>query len=115
MRRGPLAFPHRAWQPIQGKAVLGCLPLREHMHMFSRWACEAARLLVGDNTTPGIAIGRALLVDLLQPMGGDGVWSLALCAKAQLFHSNSAVLPLPHPLRALAVGLLNVASSTVCW
>ena len=102
MRRPPgIPTSCMAAHPRQGG--FGLLPLREHM--FSRWACEAAQLLVGGDATPWLAIGRALQAHLLRPLGGDGVWSLALCGHAQLFDSHSAVLPLPHPLRALAVGL----------
>eukprot|EP00775_Hariotina_reticulata_P015073 gene15073-biopygen1047 len=41
---------------------------------------------------------------LLGPVPGGGVWSLALCDRGHLF-SGTAVLPLVNPLRSLAVGL----------
>jgi hypothetical protein len=101
--RRPPGIPTSCMAAHPRQGGFGLLPLREHM--FSRWACEAAQLLVGGDATPWLAIGRALQAHLLRPLGGDGVWSLALCGHAQLFDSHSAVLPLPHPLRALAVGL----------
>eukprot|EP00775_Hariotina_reticulata_P015021 gene15021-biopygen618 len=100
--RRPPGIPTTCMAAHPRQGGFGLLPLREHM--FSRWACEAARLLVGADATPWIAIGRALLTRLLGPVPGGGVWSLALCDRGHLF-SGTAVLPLVNPLRALAVGL----------
>eukprot|EP00775_Hariotina_reticulata_P001504 gene1504-biopygen2853 len=100
--RRPPGIPTACMAAHPRQGGFGLLPLREHM--FSRWACVAARLLVGADATPWIAIGRALLTRLLGPVPGGGVWSLALCDRGHLF-SGTAVLPLVNPLRALAVGL----------
>eukprot|EP00775_Hariotina_reticulata_P015318 gene15318-biopygen5957 len=100
--RRPPGIPTACMAAHPRQGGFGLLPLREHM--FSRWACEAARLLVGVDATPWIAIGRALLTRLLGPVPGGGVWSLALCDRGHLF-SGTTVLPLVNPLRALAVGL----------
>eukprot|EP00775_Hariotina_reticulata_P015309 gene15309-biopygen4070 len=100
--RRPPGIPTACMAAHPRQGGFGLLPLREHM--FSRWACEAARLLVDADATPWIAIGRALLTRLLGLVPGGGVWSLALCDRAHLF-SGTAVLPLVNPLRALAVGL----------
>jgi len=82
----------------------GLLPLRAHM--FSRWACEGASLLHSRHPVkPWQAVATALLQQLLAAPAYSGAWSLTLCARHFLFEDHSAYSPLPHPLRAFAIGM----------
>jgi hypothetical protein len=103
--RRPPGIPVACMSAHPREGGFGLLPLRHHL--LSRWACEAVHVLVGDSGKPWVMVARALLGRLF---AGDAqcaaaVWGLALCDRPWLFPAGGAHASLPHPLRALAVGL----------
>ena len=78
------------------------MPLRAHM--LARWAVDGVQLLVGNNSRPWVAAGRALLQHHIPTVANGGFWGLALCDKQRLFIDLGGRV-LPQPLRSLAVGI----------
>jgi hypothetical protein len=78
------------------------MPLRAHL--LARWAVDGVQLLVGSNSRPWVAAGRALLQRHIPTVAGGGFWGLALCDRQRLFIDLGGRV-LPQPLRSLAVGL----------
>ena len=76
-------------------------------HLFSRWACEGVRLLVGAgerHVAPWVAAGSALLGCVFRTMGQHAKWGLLVCGRRWLFSADPNAA-LPEPLRTIALGL----------
>jgi hypothetical protein len=106
--RRPPGIPANCMMAHPRYGGFGLLPVQQHL--FSRWACEAVQLLLGDAAKRWIAAGRAVLRHCADagPAIAGSVWDLALCGREWLFPGQNAaalLFSLPEPLRAMALGL----------
>ena len=106
--RRPPGIPANCMMAHPRDGGFGLLPVQQHL--FSRWACEAVQLLLGDAAKRWIAAGRAVLRHCADagPAIAGSVWDLALCGREWLFPGQNAaalLFSLPEPLRAMALGL----------